>query len=221
MGFLDSIRYGIAKTEHKKIILSKPIDRSGETCGALWTVACVTKLDLKHYRHLHQNYPENYNKYERDMALLILLGQYPKNDIIKNSLFYDLDTNRQLPILPNNFQYHFFQGASSDSEIKNDDILNTGMRVASNGQKKVLPRSKLEILDIPLNENYSLKGSSGAGLWIFCKINETVSPILHGAIVESYVKQNITRVIAINLPYISDDFLPNMKKIICKNKLMF
>ena len=205
------------KAGYAFIGLLKPSDRQGNQHASICPVDfLISKFDNKYFRYLKQN--QHGDLYcEQDIAFISIArhGYLPQNDVINNSTFYDLDSPPILcPIKKHSLPMVFFKGACCDSEIKNG-VLNTNIYVTNGGMIKQYPKSKILYHDIPIHCEQSMKGSSGAGLWL-CVYDEddSVKTLLQGIIVKQKADlQNhcIYGVQALDISYVYECFLPQLK----------
>lgn len=202
--------------------LIKPIDRAGKTSSETYPIKFLyIAIDRSHFRRLAQNHrvEEKYEN-ERDIAFICLGIDKPiiQSELINNSQFFNLDTN---PILDlpkkHNYPFVFFKGACLDRLVNvQDRILATELVCEMGGIQKQYPKSKILYHEIPNTTGRSMKGASGAGIWMFNKnSNNEVTKILKGVIVEGGIEASD----AIDILYIKNVFLPDLEKYI--NTLKF
>lgn len=218
---LEEINFAFNKNLKGELVgLTKPSDRLGNSYSAFHGIKFIfCDFDKKHYRELVQGHeasaPDRY-LIERDIAFICLgIGSMPgESDLIKNSLFYDLDINPLIDLPKKHDQpYVFFRGACLDNEAQ-DNRLSTELIIEYGGTIKRYPKSGIIYHEIPNTKNRSIKGASGTGLWMFCENrSDEIIKTLKGIIVAG--NQETTH--AIDISYIYDDFLPKLKKFMISN----
>jgi len=200
--------------------LMKPIDRSGDSYAETYPVNFLyTAIDSKHMRAIVANPQINsIDRNERDIAFICLhIGKVnDQSKLISNSDFFDLKSNPMVDLPKIHDQtFIFFKGACSDDLVQ-DKILSTKLIIEHGGKIKKYPKSNIIYHEIPNSDCIPLNGASGAGLWMFTKDKQdNIIKILKGVIVEGDTKHTN----AIDISYVTNDFIPALEKIINKDSL--
>lgn len=202
--------------------LVKPVDRLGNTRSETYPIKFVyVDIDKSHYRRLSQNHEvkDNYEN-ERDIGFVCLGVDklLVQSDLMNDSDFFDLDSNQTLNLPKEHDQpFIFFKGACIDELVnKEKRTLTTELVIEKGGIQKQYPKSSILYHEIPNTKRYSMKGASGAGVWMFSKnSNNEIITILKAIIVEG--GEGATD--AIDISHVKQQFLPKLQDFINKINL--
>ncbi len=158
---------------------------------------------------------ESDDGYRPDIAF-IALGiddRLPNHELITESLFYDLDTNKGLVIYDSQIASAFYRGAAPQ---RPDGLLDTAVCIGGGERLRFDDKANLQYWEIPNDTHKSIAGGSGAGFWRFQCEKQQITPSLEGVII-SEKRSNYSCFEALATPYLYEEFLPELKEFCEKN----
>ncbi len=155
------------------------------------------------------------NAYKPDIAFIALGidGCLPNHELITESLFYDLDSNKELVMYDPHIASAFYRGAAP---TRPDGLLDTAVCIGGEEKLRFDDKAHLQYWELPNDTSKSIAGGSGAGFWRFYCEKEQITPSLEGVII-SEERSNYSYFEALATPYLYEDFLPKLKKFSEKN----
>lgn len=203
------------KTDYIGVL--KPYDRSGNTYNEIHPFRFIyTAVDNSYFRKLVQKHFSGNCKNERDIAFICLgIDKITSQSVLlKESAFFDLNANPKLDLpKEHDGQMVFYKGACLDHLIT-DRVIATELVIEQGGVQKRYPKSQIAYHQIPNTTNRSMKGASGAALWVFARDTQNeIQKIFKGIIVEG--TDSTTN--AIDISYINGVFLPGLEDMVNKN----
>jgi len=159
------------------------------------------------------------NAYKPDIAFIALGidGLLPNHELITESLFYDLDSNKELVMYDPQIASAFYRGAAPK---RPDGLLDTAVCIGGGERLRSDDKAHLQYWEIPNNTNKSIAGGSGAGFWRFYCEKQQITPSLEGVVI-SEERSNYSYFEALSTPYLYEDFLPKLKQFCEKNLSYF
>lgn len=150
------------------------------------------------------------NPYKPDIAFIALGidGCLPNHELITESFFYDLNSNKELILNDPQIASAFYRGAALP---RPDGLLDTAVCIGGGETLRFDDKAHLQYWEIPNDTNKSIAGGSGAGFWRFYCEKEQITPSLEGVII-SEERSNYSYFEALATPYLYEDFLPKLKK---------
>jgi hypothetical protein len=147
--------------------------------------------------------------YRPDIAFIALGmdGHLPNHELITNSLFYDLDINKELVIYDPQIASAFYRGAAP---FRPDGLLDTAVCIGGGEILRYDDNAHLHYWEIPNDTSKSISGGSGAGFWRFECAKQQITPSLEGVVI-SEESSNYSYFEAMSSSYLYETFLPELK----------
>lgn len=153
---------------------------------------------------------ESDDAYRPDIAFIALGvdGRLPNHELITESLFYDLDTNKELVMHDPQIASAFYRGAAPQ---RPDGLLDTAVCIGGEERLRFDDKATLQYWEIPNDTHKSISGGSGAGFWRFHCEKQQITPSLEGVVI-SEERSNYSYFEAMSSSYLYETFLPELKK---------
>lgn len=216
----DQIVYGILTAAHVARWLCFGQNEKGQFVGLSKlqnndTIACsVTFQFIYHVASINHFHSVSKEGYLPDIAFIALgINEYPEHELLKNSLFYDLDTNKELNLFNEQIFSSFYKGAG---KIRSDGLLDTYAALGGGEILKFDEKIGIQYWEIPNHDGNSIAGASGGGFWRFIFENDVLRKSFEGVIVSESPK--FDSIEAMDPGYIYGPFLTGLKKY-CKENI--
>lgn len=159
------------------------------------------------------------NVYRPDIAFIALGidGRLPNHELITESLFYDLDSNKELVMYDPQIASAFYRGAAPK---RPDGLLDTAVCIGGGERLRFDDNAHLQYWEIPNDTSKSIAGGSGAGFWRFQCEKEQITPSLEGVII-SEERSNYSYFEALSTPLPLRRLFAQTKRVLRKNLSYF
>ncbi len=174
------------------------------------TIACSVSFQYIHgCVEIEGFHSESDDGYRPDIAFISLGidGLLPNQELITESLFYDLDTNKDLIMYDPQIASAFYRGAAPQ---RPDGLLDTSVCIGGGERLRFDDKANLQYWEIPNDTNKFIAGGSGAGFWRFQREKQQITSSLEGVII-SEERSNYSYFEAMSTSYIYEAFLPELK----------
>ncbi len=212
--------YGILTAAHVVKLLEFGVNNNREFLGLSKllngnTIACSVTFSFIFCIASKQGfYSSSRNGYKPDIAFIALgiNGLMPNHELLLNSSFYDLDSNKELMLDDTQVFSIFYKGAGN---IRPDGLLNTFLAIGGGEVLKYDETTNVQYWLVTNTSQESIEGGSGAGFWRCKCVNGGLHKSLEGVVIAEGINKDYFE--ALSPSYLYDTFLPELRNYCIEN----